>query len=159
VHQWRAHEGAIMVGAATVRNDNPSLTVREVDGKSPLRVVISHSGNLPPDANVLRDGLPTVVINRTIEKVEGPVVWAAFPEGNLILAALQYLFEHNITSVMVEGGASLLQSLLDDGLWDEARIIQSPNPMGSGLASPIVENGFSQHFTYGADAVYEYFRI
>jgi diaminohydroxyphosphoribosylaminopyrimidine deaminase/5-amino-6-(5-phosphoribosylamino)uracil reductase len=159
VHQWRAHEGAIMVGAATVRNDNPSLTVREVDGKSPLRVVISHSGNLPPDANVLRDGLPTVVINRTIEKVEGPVVWAAFPEGNLIFAALQYLFEHNITSVMVEGGASLLQSLLDDGLWDEARIIQSPNPMGSGLASPIVENGFSQHFTYGSDAVYEYFRI
>lgn len=158
-HQWRAHEGAIVVGAATVRNDNPSLTVREVDGKSPLRVVVSHSGELPPDATLLRDGLPTVVINRTIEKVEGPVVWAAFPEGNLIPAALQYLYELNINSAMVEGGAALLQSFLDAGLWDEARIIQSPKPMGSGLLAPVVKTGFSRRYAYGVDAVYEYFRI
>lgn len=159
VHRWRSQEEAIVVGASTVRNDNPSLTVREVDGKSPLRVVISQSGELPAEATVLNDGLPTVVISRIKDKVEGPVTWAAFPEGSLMESALKYLYERNITSVMVEGGASTIQGFLDAGLWDEARIIQSPNALGSGHYSPQMESGFSRRYVYGVDAVYEYIKV
>ena len=60
-HQQRAAHDAIMVGAGTVRADNPQLTVRHVEGRNPLRVVPTNDGALPPESYILTDGQPTLL--------------------------------------------------------------------------------------------------
>ncbi|HRS53852.1 MAG TPA: bifunctional diaminohydroxyphosphoribosylaminopyrimidine deaminase/5-amino-6-(5-phosphoribosylamino)uracil reductase RibD, partial [Bacteroidales bacterium] len=62
VHKWRAEEQAIMVGTNTAINDNPKLTVREVPGKNPLRIVIDRVLKLPHNLNLFDSSTPTLVL-------------------------------------------------------------------------------------------------
>ncbi len=157
VHQWRSCELAILVGARTVRNDNPSLTVREIEGKSPLRVVLSERGNLPQGSQLLNDGLPTWVINRERSEINGVVKYiAATAQQSLIDAALESLAAASIISVLIEGGAHTLKSFIDKEIWDEARIITSPSrmPAGSGGAkAPTIEGTEREKFSYAGDLI------
>jgi len=66
LHQIRAKVDGIMVGAETIRTDNPYLTVRHVVGKNPIRIIPTKSANIPLDANVLKKDAPTIII--TTEK-------------------------------------------------------------------------------------------
>src|SRR5690554_324565 len=126
VHLWRSEEQAILVGRNTVLNDNPHLDTREVAGPSPLRIVLSRSGDLPTDSYVLTDGKPTLIFNQKIEKEQKGAKWIKL-EGEFLSGAMSYLSQLGISSVLVEGGAQVLQAFLDANLWDEARIIQSKN--------------------------------
>ena len=64
VHQQRACEQAILVGANTVKTDNPLLTTRGLDGKSPLRVIITSQPLENKNLNILKDNLPTLIFNK-----------------------------------------------------------------------------------------------
>lgn len=61
VHRWRAEEESILVGAGTVRVDNPKLNVRDWKGKDPLRLILSSSGNIDKGSSLLMDGGETVL--------------------------------------------------------------------------------------------------
>lgn len=124
-HGERAKHGAIMVGAGTVRTDDPELTVRYAPGPSPLRVVPASEGRLPPDARVLNDGRPTLVAvsNRAPEEAVKALV--AKPgvevvrcgEDRVDLVALTGLLHaRGIGSLMAEGGSRLLHGLFQAGL-------------------------------------------
>ncbi len=137
MHRERSLCDAIVVGAATACIDNPSLTTRYWPGKSPLRVVLSHELSMPDNLNLFTDGLPTVVYNGVKDAVEGAVEYVKIDTDEPRLW-LQDLYRRGVTSVMVEGGARVLNSLIDAGLWDEARVEVSARRVGEGVAAPII---------------------
>jgi len=111
VHRWRDQLDAILVGAGTVRADDPLLTVRGVlGGRNPVRVVL---GMPPPRARLLREPGETIV-------AKGP-----------LRSVLRDLAKRGLTSVLVEGGAKVHGEFLRTGLWDELRLFIAPKIFGS----------------------------
>jgi diaminohydroxyphosphoribosylaminopyrimidine deaminase/5-amino-6-(5-phosphoribosylamino)uracil reductase len=118
-HRWRTEEQAIMVGANTALMDNPTLTARLWSGKNPTRILIDERNNLPRTLNIFNDEAPTSIFNNSDINF-----W------------LKELHEKNIQSVIVEGGARLLQKFIAAELWDEARIFTAPQKFGKGVCAP-----------------------
>ena len=143
MHRERAMVDAIVVGANTVRIDNPSLTTRHWSGNSPLRVIMDQNLSLPSDSKVLTDGGNTLIYSNKKEGIEGCVEWAKLdttqPETWLC-----DLYRRGITSVMVEGGANLLQQMIDARAWNEMRIEVSPSNLGKGIKAPAVNTATTQ---------------
>ena len=140
VHQLRSEYNAIMVGSATVRLDNPSLTVRLWHGNNPLRVVLSRDGNLG-DCRLLNDGMRTVVFT-SAPAANFPetvtVIPLEHPEEPLPEIVGKLYSQMKINSLMVEGGSRLLTEFIKAGLWDEIRVEQSPILQKEGIAAPSV---------------------
>jgi len=137
MHRQRSLCDAIVVGAATARIDNPSLTTRYWPGKSPLRVVLSRNLSMGDNLNLLTDGLPTIVYNNTKNETVGAVEYVKM-DTSTPHAWLEDLYRRKVTSVMVEGGTQVLQYLIDAGMWDEARIETSPRRVGQGVLAPVI---------------------
>ncbi|RYY60881.1 MAG: bifunctional diaminohydroxyphosphoribosylaminopyrimidine deaminase/5-amino-6-(5-phosphoribosylamino)uracil reductase RibD [Chitinophagaceae bacterium] len=138
VHRWRQEEAAIFVGRKTVELDDPALTNRLWSGNSPLRLVLDPALQLPASSKVLDGNIPTVVFNHVKEEVLPNLHYQQVAAGPSLLQKVIFLLHRrNITSVLVEGGAQLLQSFIDAGIWDEARIITNESKrIGEGLAAP-----------------------
>lgn len=122
VHQWRAEEHGILVGAKTVLEDNPTLTVRDVEGNNPVRIVLDNRNSLSKEFNIFNDEAETILINETEPK-----------------EILDQLFLKNIQSVIIEGGAKTLQGFIDAGLWDEARVFVGNVSFKEGVKAPIFD--------------------
>ena len=126
VHRLRSEVAAIMVGTRTALLDNPSLTVRHWAGRSPVRVVLDRTLKLPVGSHLLVESRPNVE-------------YVQIDFGQEVLSqVLQYLYGQNLNSLMVEGGAELLESFLDAGLWDEAWVETAPVVLGAGVKAPAV---------------------
>ena len=110
----RLEADAIMVGAETIRKDNPSLLARPVENPDLLRVVVSRSGNLPPDAQVFTDGKNRTVVFRDAKE------------------AVAELGRMGMMHVLCEGGISLAGSLAREGLVDRWIAVLSPVVIGEG---------------------------
>ncbi|MBR3857217.1 MAG: bifunctional diaminohydroxyphosphoribosylaminopyrimidine deaminase/5-amino-6-(5-phosphoribosylamino)uracil reductase RibD [Bacteroidaceae bacterium] len=123
VHRLRARSGAILVGTNTALQDNPTLTTRLWPGPNPLRLTIDRRGILPPTLHLKDNSTPTVIYSHeSIEEI------------------LADLYARGIQSLLVEGGAKLLQSFIDKGLWDEARIETAPLCLGQGTKAPTLKD-------------------
>jgi diaminohydroxyphosphoribosylaminopyrimidine deaminase/5-amino-6-(5-phosphoribosylamino)uracil reductase len=136
-HKMRAENQAILVGANTVLLDNPSLTVRNWSGKSPIRIAIDRQGRIPENFN-LKDGSIQTLIFTEKPQINQPnleYIRISFDAHNL-KTILQKLYERNIHSVMIEGGATILNSFIAAGLWDEANIEISPITIKDGVRAP-----------------------
>lgn len=130
VHRERTFFDAIAVGSATVLADSPRLTARLFPGRSPRPVVIDRRGRIPAGAPILSD--PQTIYLTATDRSDLPATLTTVkvaPDAGPAdyLLSLRSL---GITSVMVEGGAELLRSFIDSGLWDDARIEISPSPLG-----------------------------
>lgn len=126
VHQLRADEHAILVGTTTALVDNPSLTVRHVKGENPVRVVLDLNLKLPKESALLDNSVETIVINNTINDTQENTKFRTLNNQNTIEGILDILYKEQIQSVIVEGGAKLLQQFIDLDLWDEAFVIKNP---------------------------------
>ena len=158
VHKWRSEEQSILVGRNTIMNDNPSLTVREISGKNPTRIVIDSQLQLSKDVNIFSKDAPTLVFNRLKnDKIDG-VEWIKISETST-KHILDELFKRNIQSVLVEGGSRTLQYFIIDNVWDEARVIVGDVKFGDGIKAPVMNkvpsraHQFSDH-----DTIYYYHR-
>ena len=143
VHQWRSEESSIMVGAKTILSDNPSLTTRFWKGENPTRIIIDKNLKISKQKKVFDDEAPTLVFNFLEEKKAGSNHFLKIsPEKNSINQILLRLQEMQIQSVLVEGGAQLIQSFLNEDVWDEARIITNTKLfLEDGLSAPVFKNG------------------
>lgn len=111
-HRLRAQVDAILVGAETIRLDNPRLTVRGIRGaRQPWRVILTASGRLPSAANIFSDAWSS----RTL-----------IYRGKSLAAVLEDLGRRNITSVLIEGGGNVLGQALDDRLIDKLQVYLGP---------------------------------
>lgn len=135
----RSEVAAIMVGTRTALLDNPSLTVRHWAGQSPVRVVLDRTLKLPAGSHLL-DGMVRTLVFTAAEVESRPnVEYVRIDfEQEVLPQVLQYLYEQNLNSLMVEGGAGLLESFLDAGLWDEAWVETAPAVLGAGVKAPAV---------------------
>ena len=136
VHQWRADEDAIMVGTNTARHDNPRLNVRDMPGNDPVRVVIDKQLSLDPGLQLFDGKQPTLCYNLNKSEEQEQLSFIALPEVGFLEALLADLGKRKIQSVLVEGGSTLLNSFINKGLWDEARVFQSTTRFGRGIAAP-----------------------
>lgn len=138
VHQWRSHEAAILVGTNTALVDNPQLNNRLYWGRSPLRLVLDRQLRLPKDLYLFDGTQETWVFT---EKKDCPVmpqvrfVTINFGE-NFLRELLSYLHEQKIQSILVEGGQQLLQSFIDQDIWDEARVLCANHLLEKGVPAP-----------------------
>lgn len=157
VHQWRSEEQAILVGWKTVEFDNPSLTVREVTGQNPLRVIIDSQLRMPKDSKIFSDNGKTLVLNRIKSEIVGNVEFVKLTnlDTENILKAL---FERNIISVFVEGGSRTIQHFLVDNVWDEARVIVGESIFKEGIKAPRITAIPTHSFPFSTDKIYQYFR-
>ena len=143
-HRLRAVHDAILVGADTVRMDNPELTCRLVRGRNPLRIVVDSGLRLPPDANIFSDGKQTVAVttrrapaeNRLLLERKGVEVLeiGEDPAGRVDLRQLlTVLGKRKISSVLVEGGAAVATAFLKENLVDRLLIVLAPKIVGAGV--------------------------
>ena len=138
VHKWRSEEASILVGTNTALQDDPELTNRFWEGPSPIRLVMDMDLKLPESLKIFNRKQRTIIFNsQKHEEKENLVFYKIEKDKNLVRQLVQSLFQLNIQSVLVEGGAKLLQSFIDENIWDEIRVIKNEQlVINNGLASP-----------------------
>ncbi|MDM7274833.1 MAG: dihydrofolate reductase family protein [Thermoprotei archaeon] len=142
LHSLRAWSDAVMVGANTVLVDNPSLTVRLVEGRSSYRVVVDPSLRVPPSSRVFDSpgrGVLVTLSKWSSEDLRGyiergaVIVRAGFERLDLCEAVAK-LYEMGVRRLLVEGGGVLNCTMLAEGLVDELRVTVAPYVFGSGVS-------------------------
>ena len=172
LHRLRALVDAVIVGAGTVTADDPRLTVREVRGRNPVRVVLDPSGRVSPDAGVFRDqAAPTIWVRAERSGIPEPPpqVESLFlpeqPEGGFHpIAILQALSSRGLNRVLVEGGGITVSGFLAAAALDRLHVTVAPILLGSGrpsLTLPAVERldealrPRCRHFQLGSDMLFD----
>ncbi len=157
-HLWRSREMAILVGEKTIKMDDPSLTVRLVAGKNPLRIILDPDSRIIGNYKILTDPHPTIIVTRRESKIEGNKEWIQLPFSNLHKELNEWLYHRNISSIIIEGGVQTIQDYILTDNWDEARIFTGPVHMGAGLPGPLLRaKPTSVQFT-GSDILHTFFR-
>lgn len=126
VHQQRAENMAIMVGTRTVLLDNPKLLTTHWSGRNPIRVTMDRHDVLPDDCKIFSDESETIVYRENTD-------W---------MYILADLASRNIHSVLVEGGATLLNTIIESGIYDEVHVEVSDaslplSALGRGVKAPV----------------------
>jgi diaminohydroxyphosphoribosylaminopyrimidine deaminase/5-amino-6-(5-phosphoribosylamino)uracil reductase len=151
VHKWRSEEAAIVVGTNTALLDDPQLGTRLWPGKNPIRIVVDMNLRLSSSLQVFDGAIPTIVFNKhqhslPTEKIEiknltGVHYYQLTGDADLVHQMLDGLYKLDIQSILVEGGAQLLQSFINEGWWDEARVITNEQlTISKGLQAPQLSN-------------------
>ncbi len=149
VHKWRASEQAILVGAGTIRSDNPKLNVREWRGHDPLKLILSSSGRLDNGLDVNETKGTFIVFTHNNESNNaGKVTVKLDEETSSATQVIKYLAMSGIQSLFIEGGAGVLNHFISEGLWDEARIFTGRSVFKDGLKAPLISgrNILKRHF-------------
>ena len=121
VHRMRAENMAIMVGTNTVLLDNPRLLNTHWTGRNPIRVTIDRHNRIPADARIFSDDSETIVYR---DRTDWPFI-------------TEDLAKRNIHSILVEGGTTLLNHILETGIWDEIHVEVAPElTIGDGVKAP-----------------------
>jgi len=153
VHQWRGEEDAILVGTKTVLADNPQLNVRYGDGKSPKRVVIDRELKLNKTLNIFDQSVDTLIFNEVETKIDGRNKYIALEDfGRYVPQYILYqLYMQDIQSVIIEGGAHTLNTFIEAGLWDEARVFTGTVNLNSGIKAPQINGIIEEEILSGTD--------
>lgn len=158
-HKWRSEEQAIMVGTNTAVMDDPMLTTREVKGRSPVRIVPDKSLQIARDSKLFNNFASVIVLNGKKNSRSGNVEYVKVKfKGDNLHPILAELYKRNIQSVIVEGGAKLLNSFIRQGLWDEARIFVSNIEMEEGIKAPLISGILNNKIKIGKDTLNTYVR-
>ena len=145
-HQIRAAHDAILVGAGTVIKDNPELTVRLVRGRNPLRVIVDSELKIPQQAKIFQNISAAKTLIATIKTAADPqfqnladsdaeiITIDADEKGNVDLKKLfKILAGRNVSSILIEGGAQIITSVLKNDLANRLVTIIAPKIIGSGI--------------------------
>ncbi|WP_241428465.1 bifunctional diaminohydroxyphosphoribosylaminopyrimidine deaminase/5-amino-6-(5-phosphoribosylamino)uracil reductase RibD [Tenacibaculum finnmarkense] len=138
VHKIRSQEQAILVGTNTVIADNPSLDVRHWAGNNPVRIVLDKNLRIPSNLTVFDEKVKTLVLVDKVNKVKEQVevlekIDFSSRVAEQICSVLQ---KHQIQSVLIEGGAQMLQTFIDANLWDEAQVFVGGTSFKNGVEAP-----------------------
>lgn len=148
-HKMRSENQSILVGANTVLLDNPSLTVRNWSGKSPIRIGIDRQRRIPDNFNLLDGSISTIIFTEKDEVNKSHVEFVKIDFGtNSVKNILSEIYKRNIHSVLVEGGPTILNSFIESGLWDEANIEIAPLRIAEGMAAPVLQLQPISHQTF-----------
>jgi diaminohydroxyphosphoribosylaminopyrimidine deaminase/5-amino-6-(5-phosphoribosylamino)uracil reductase len=160
VHRWRMEADAILVGTATALIDDPQLDNRHYYGKSPLRIVLDRELKLPPHLNVLSDGQPTLLITEQMPPDNGnsavQYLQLTFDSSFWSVLMAKLWKEYKLGVVLVEGGAKVLEGLIAQNLWDEARVFMGKTSLPEGIPAPTLPAPIQQSTSVGKDRLNVY---
>jgi len=153
VHQWRSEEDAVLIGKNTAAIDNPQLNVRYAQGRSPKRVVIDRKLELNKNLNIFDQSVETLIFNEVKTDFEGKNKYIALEDFDRYVPQyiLFQLYLQDIQSVIVEGGAHTLNSFIEAGLWDEARIFTGEKELKKGIKAPALTGKITGEYSSGKD--------
>lgn len=148
-HKLRSEVDAIIVGRNTMSLDNPSLTTRTWYGKSPIRILIGTKIDLNNNVAFLDGTTPTIIVTDDVnaERLKSSlsgfknitILSVPYSNGRIDLFYLMTLLEqYKIQSLIVEGGTTLLQSFINENLWDEAIVEVASVRLNNGVEAPII---------------------
>jgi diaminohydroxyphosphoribosylaminopyrimidine deaminase/5-amino-6-(5-phosphoribosylamino)uracil reductase len=142
VHKWRSEEAAILAGTNTIMLDDPELTNRLWGGATPVRMFLDMKLQVPVSHKIYNREVETIIFNSIKHEVEGNLsFYQVTNDVSVVQQIINALFQLKIQSVLVEGGARLLQSFLDERMWDEARVITNTGlRIKGGLKAPELEH-------------------
>lgn len=144
VHRWRSEEDAILAGTRTISYDNPQLNVRDWTGRNPTRIVIDRFLKLSEKLNVFDRSQPTLCYNVLRHEEHKNLSLIRVDEEEFLSNVVHDLHKRKLQSLIVEGGATTLNSFITAGLWDEARIFRSPRIFHKGIAAPVLNGKIIQ---------------
>jgi 3,4-dihydroxy 2-butanone 4-phosphate synthase/GTP cyclohydrolase II len=142
-HALRSACDAVLVGVGTVVHDDPQLTVRMVEGSSPVRIVLDPALRTPPTAKLFQDDAPVVLVPapgwdaaraERLQEAGARIVPAAPSDGGVdIRRTLEAVFDLGLRSILVEGGGRVITSFLQAGVVDRAIVSIAPIVLGRGI--------------------------
>lgn len=137
VHLMRAQHSAVMVGAGTLRADNPKLNVRSESykGEQPWRIVVTNSGNLPSDKSLFTDELRHKTLVYTKSKCSVDLPSEQVIRVMSLRDVLENLFERKIVNVLLEGGPCLAGEMMKEKLIQRVSLFMNPSFLGEGHSS------------------------
>ena len=147
VHQLRSEHDAVLVGINTIMQDDPLLTVRNVPGRNPARIILDNDLLIPVDAKILtvNEKLSTIIFTSKSKSDEKAtllsdrgirVITVATSDKHLnLIEILEQLYQMDISSVMVEGGGEIFTSFIKQQLFDKITFFISPMLIGAGIQS------------------------
>lgn len=154
VHRWRSQEQSILIGAGTARTDKPALNVRNWSGNDPIKLILSGSGNL--DKYLVENETNGTLISftyntktdlgnarRVLLKMDRP---ASFQIA-------EFLYENEVQSLFIEGGAQTLNHFIETGLWDEARIFSGTKDFREGVKAPLISGKIIHSSGFGTSTL------
>ena len=176
LHRLRALVDAVVVGARTVAADNPRLTVREVEGRNPVRVILDPDGRLESDRHVFCDGAArTLLVRRQLDENAHPSPAGSVLTDTLTIPAsgtdgfdprlvLQKLREAGLRRVLIEGGGITVSRFVQAGVVDRMHVTVAPLLIGSGLPAMTLTaiqsldqalRPVCRHFRLGEDMLFD----
>ena len=171
LHKWRGEEMGILIGTRTALMYDPSLNTRLWPGTDPIRLVVDMDLELPDSLKIFHTAQPTIVFNLRKHTVpdgrkdlgalasKGPLYYQVTEDTELVHQVVNALYQMGIHSLLVEGGAYLLQSFIDAELWDEARVITNEHlVVGTGLNAPLLKDHIRERNETVFTDVIRYFR-
>jgi diaminohydroxyphosphoribosylaminopyrimidine deaminase/5-amino-6-(5-phosphoribosylamino)uracil reductase len=139
-HTWRSREQAIIVGKRTAVFDNPKLTVRNIEGKNPLRIAIDRNLTIPSNYFLLDGSTPTLIFTSADAASGNNLEYIKLDfDKELLPQMLDALYKKNIQSLIVEGGTKLINTFIQNGIWDEARVFISQQKINDGVNAPALD--------------------
>lgn len=147
VHKWRSEEQAILVGTNTAVADNPKLNTRLWNGPNPVRIVIDQHLRITQDSALFDGSIKTILIcgNTAINLetiqlrqtgCEFLVIETKDFEKEIAEQICLILYQQELQSVIIEGGTKTIQTFIDAGLWDEARVFTGKIQFKKGISAP-----------------------
>ena len=156
-HKWRTEVDGILVGTQTAIIDNPKLTSRAYPGSNPARLVIDRHERIPKSHDLLSDDKPCLIFTEKEDyKVENARLkdCVILTEDKQIQQILEACFQRDINILIIEGGKQLIESFIQENLWDECRIIKSKKRLEQGLKAPLIHMTLEKQLDLGEDQVF-----
>lgn len=154
-HKWRSEVHGILVGKNTVLTDNPSLTTRHYPGDNPVRIILDSHLSVKGNFNILNQEAPTWILNEIKDEAEGNIRYIHI--NNLKTqdsSMFETLFSNGIYTILVEGGAEILNFFIKNNLWNEARIINTSKMLHEGISAPNLEGKLYKTQQIGDNTIY-----
>ena len=153
VHKWRSEEQAILVGTQTVIDDNPKLDTRDWAGDNPIRLALDQNNRIPENSQILNNQVKTILFSKSKTAVikENTTFECIDFQKNVAKQIVESLYEHQIQSVIIEGGSQTLQTFIDANLWDEARVFIGNIHFTNGKKAPQLVSKEAEKQYIGAD--------
>jgi diaminohydroxyphosphoribosylaminopyrimidine deaminase / 5-amino-6-(5-phosphoribosylamino)uracil reductase len=136
VHKWRTEEDAIMVGRNTATCDNPQLNARLWEGRNPIRILIDPDLAVPAEYHLLDKSQLTIIYNKVKSREEENLNLVKIDHQDFIARVIEDLYQRKVQSVIIEGGSTLVNSFLENDLWDEIRRFTAPVLFEKGIGAP-----------------------
>jgi len=148
VHKLRSEYDAVLVGAGTIKSDDPLLTVRDVKGRDPIRIIVDGRLSIPLKSKILNSRNPQKTWIFTSTSADEKKIKILSQKGIKIFemnssvknklnlkSILKTLAKNKITSILIEGGANIFTQFLQKEYYDEISILQAPIILGKGVNS------------------------